>query len=382
MANNRNWISLRTVNNFPQTYGFGYGSDPRRGLSNIVQGLTPLNALWFENTIFSQIHTLLNEVWRIETTLAPVAGKYPYTAGPGPDATNDYGTGSANDEIANWFGSQTGTLSDAYMVPENLPYKNVFENLMDHEIRLLAIDPTNTETWDDLVSPRMPIHASDSDWASWIANIMTELTWSSSVASAPRKQQWPMPKWDGSDTMGRTGFPAPISCISFQDSGDWPDTGDRSDNALYTLYVSRAYPQHEYMNVKMYYGHDGALIEGGSSAGRLRLRAWATEWATDMDLDPSSTTDVTLLYDTSNYSQDPVYTGWNIGEPSNRMLTKTWAFDTSNLPLEVGDSSNRQVIIPMEVWADCTNSDASYSNGGVMKLLKMDVWFSDTDESD
>jgi hypothetical protein len=381
MANFNDWKSLNKLNNYSSQNGWGFVDDRARALSNIIPGITNANSQWIEATVFSQIGTLIDGLWQLTTCVAPVGGKYPYRDyiidASDPSAVPS-GTG---DTAAWWFGSQDSTMLDSLKVPENLPYRNVFENLMDHEIRLLAIDPTNTETWDDLVSPRMPINASDSDWASWIANIMTELTWSSSVASAPRKQQWPMPKWDGSDTMGRTGFPAPISCISFQDSGDWPDTGDRSDNALYTLYVSRAYPQHDYMNVKMYYGHDSGLIEGGSSAGRLKFRAWATGWATDSDLDPSNTTDVTILYDASNYSQDPVDTGWNIGEPSNRVLTKTWAFDTSNLPLGATDVSNHDVIVPIEVWADCTNSDASFTNGGVMKLLKLDVWFSNTDET-
>jgi len=131
MKEYNNWITLRKYNNFPSTYGWSYPGNVLRGLSAITGGLTPYNAAYFEYTFASQIQTLINEVWRLNTVLAPVAGKRPYQSTDGPDAASPYGLGEEYDEIANYFGCQSGSLPDASNTPTNLPFKTVYECLID-----------------------------------------------------------------------------------------------------------------------------------------------------------------------------------------------------------------------------------------------------------
>jgi len=135
-----NWLTLRKYNNFPATYGWAYPDNVVRGLSSLTAGITPYNAAYFEYSVYSQIQTLINQLWKIETVLAPVAGKRPYKATTGPDGSNPYGLGNDFDEITNYFGCQPSNLPDASNTPTNLPFKTVYEILVDFADRLESLE--------------------------------------------------------------------------------------------------------------------------------------------------------------------------------------------------------------------------------------------------
>lgn len=130
------WSWLRTYNSDGTIQGWGYSGNRERALSGIVPGLTMGNSLWFEATIFRQIGTLIDEIQRIETVLAPVAGKYPVNTGE-PSSVS-YPSNPADDVLTHWFGSQGNKLDPSDLYPSNIPYMNVFECLVNIFQRLDA----------------------------------------------------------------------------------------------------------------------------------------------------------------------------------------------------------------------------------------------------
>jgi len=128
MSDFGNWNNLRTYNTFTGGAGWGFIGDREVALSGIVPGVTPNNSQWYYQTIYRQIGTLIDEIWRLQTLLAPVAGKYPVNGGEPSNV--QYPSNISDDVITHWFGSQNGdNYPDPSLYPNAIVYKTVFENL-------------------------------------------------------------------------------------------------------------------------------------------------------------------------------------------------------------------------------------------------------------